>query len=142
MEHCESLMANEEDGPTPSHPLDERQKALMGTTKGANSFSLTEFLQDGIEEIPKMKFKDLKPSLQEGDQLWIYRSGSTTRCNPVASMMPYAHVVVYVGNNEVVHVAKDTGCCKGILKGTIKTVSIENVIKPNDQGEVPNIYTL
>ena len=75
--------------------------------------------------------------LQEGDQVWIYRSGGTTRCNPVANIMPYAHVVVYVGNNEVVHVAKDTGCCKGILKGTIKIAPIKRIIKPNDKGKGP-----
>ena len=68
--------------------------------------------------------------------LMIYRDAKTTSCNPVASMMPYAHVVVYVGNNEVVHVDKDKGCCTGILMGTIKKVPIEDVIKPDDQGKV------
>ena len=63
MEHCETLMANEEDGPTPSHPLEERLKTLMGTPKGPTAFSLTEFLQDGIKKIPKMKFRDLEPRL-------------------------------------------------------------------------------
>ena len=131
MEQCESLDDNVE-----GHPLDAKQKTLLATTKGPTAFSLTEFLKDGIENIPKMSFTNLQPKMQVGDQVWIYRDANTTCCNPVPSMMPYAHVVVYVGNNEVVHVDKDWRCCKGILMGTIKKVPIEDVIKPDDQGEV------
>ena len=83
-----------------------------------------------------MSFTDLRPDMQVGDQVWIYRDANTTSCNPVASIMPYAHVVVYVGNNEVVHVDKDKSCCAGILMGTIKRVPIDDVIKPDDQGKV------
>jgi hypothetical protein len=43
--------------------------------------------------------------------------------------------VVFVGNNEVVHVDKDRSCGAGILMGTIKRVPIEDVIKPDDQGK-------
>ena len=129
MELCLNLT-----GDIKGHPLEEKLKSLLATTKGPNAFSLTAFLKDGIENIPKMSFTDLRPDMQVGDQVWIYRDANTTSCNPVASIMPYAHVVVYVGNNEVVHVDKDRSCCAGILMGTIKRVPIEDVIEPNDQG--------
>jgi hypothetical protein len=125
MEQCEEAKG---------HPLEDKLKCLLVTTTGPTAFSLTEFLKDGIENIPKMSFTDLWPDMQVGDQVWIYRDANTTSCNPVASIMPYAHVVVYVGNNEVVHVDKDRSCCAGILMGTIKRVPIEDVIEPNDQG--------
>ena len=50
-------------------------------------------------------------------------------------MMPYAHVAVYVGEEDgqkkVVHVTKAS---VGIMTATIKKVSVNNVINPDDQG--------
>jgi hypothetical protein len=57
MELCESLMNNEEDGPTNSHSLDRGQKALMGASKGLipmRKNEVMETLRDIlIGEIPK-----------------------------------------------------------------------------------------
>ena len=83
-----------------------------------------------------MLLTNLQPDMQVGDQVWIYRDANTTSCNPVANIMHYAHVVVYMGNNEVVHVDKDNSCFAGILMGTISRVPIEEVIEPDDQGKV------
>ena len=93
--------------------------------------------QDGIRHVPKQPFKELEErGLRVGDQIWLVRDQTTTSCNPVVCMcrMSYAHVMVYVGDGKVVHVGTKAGCCKGIMKGTIKKESIRSVIKPDDQG--------
>ena len=93
------------------------------------------FLKDGIEQIEKRPFKELRPSLTVGDQVWIYRD---RRANCASCIMPYAHVTIYVRDQDqdkVVHVAKKGGCCPGIMMGTIKKVPIEDVIKEDDQGK-------
>ena len=55
---------------------------------------ILEFLKDGIQTIKKIQFSGLI-GYQIGDQIWIY--GRTNPGNPVAAMMPDAHVAVYVG---------------------------------------------
>jgi len=127
---------------TNGHQLKQKHK----TINPPEQFSLEGFLRDGIENIPKKSFKEVLQQIKagnvkEGEQIWIYRDASTTCCNPVAVVMKYAHVVVYIGKHptrdgiyEVVHVHKNTGCCPGILMGKIDRVDIETVIKPKDQG--------
>ena len=76
--------------------------------------------------------------MKVGDQLWIYRDRRTNPCNPVAVIMPYAHVAVYVGvergEKKVVHVERASICLNGIITATIKKVDLNRVIKPGDQG--------
>ena len=131
------------------HLLKEKHK----TTNPSPPFwkTMVIFLKDGIEKHPKMPFSQVfqmikDGKLKEGEQIWIYRDATTTRCNPVAVLMPYAHVVVYIGEKtgvndektgvyEVVHVTKNMGWCPGISMGKIDRVNITDVIKPNDQGK-------
>ena len=47
--------------------------------------------------------------------------------------MPYAHVVVYVGDGSVVHVTKNWRCCGGVIMGTFEKVPITTVIKKDDE---------
>ena len=76
-------------------------------------------------------------SLQAGAQIWIYHDKDTDPWNPVARWNPYSHCVVYVGEkdgvHEVVHVYKAWSAVLrfGLIKGTIKRMDIEEVIKPN-----------
>jgi len=57
-------------------------------------------------------FKDVRPELRRGDQVWLYRDEDT---NLVSRGMPYAHVLVWlgdgnvVGEGNVVHVTKNKG---------------------------------
>ena len=100
-------------------------------------FNLEDFLENGIELIEKRPFLQLKKDIKIGDQLWVYRNPTSTKCNPVASQNPYAHVVVVVSVGkvvEVVHVAKNPGILKGFCMGTIKKVPIETVIGDEDEG--------
>ena len=99
---------------------------------------MNEFLKDGIQKIGKTPFRELEGDLEIGDQIWIYRDRRTSPCNPVAVMMPYAHVAVYVGDEhgekKVVHVEK-ASCLSGVMTATIKKVPLDHVISLNDQGK-------
>ena len=96
-----------------------------------------EFIRDGLQKIEKTPFRDLEADLKVGDQIWIYRDWSSNPCNPVAVLMPYAHVAVFVGlehgQKMVVHVTK-APIMDGIMSATIKKDSINAVINPNDWG--------
>ena len=118
------------------HSIRETHRIMLGKVP-KRKFSLDAFLQDGIEQMEKRPFKDLRSSLKAGDQVWIYRD---KKANAVSRIMPYAHVVVYVGDDEVVHVAKRWECCTRIMMGTIKKVPIERVIKDNDQGNLTDSF--
>ena len=96
--------------------------------------------EEGIQKIPKKPFRELEKDLQVGDQIWIYRDGRRNPCNPVAVLMPYAHVAVYVsegrsGKKKVVHVSK-ASALKGVMTATIEKVSLTRVIKPDDEGNL------
>jgi hypothetical protein len=132
-ERCRSMKPRNQ---ATRHPLDEKHNGLVTSSGGPSALTLHAFLKDGIRDMHKQPFKELEDSLQVGDQVWIYRGRSTTRCNPVVCMcnMRYAHVVVVIGDGKVVHVGPKSGCCKGIMKGTIKMESIHDVIKQEDQG--------
>ena len=75
--------------------------------------------------------------------MWIYRDADA---NAIARLMPYAHVVVYLGQNEkgqgeVVHVTNNERCCTPCRTGwcrtgTIKRAAIEDVIEENDEGKL------
>ena len=74
--------------------------------------TLAAFLKHDIRNIEKKPFTELYPRLLEGDQVWIYRDADA---NAIARLMPYAHVVVYLGQNEkgqgeVVHVTNNERC--------------------------------
>ena len=56
--------------------------------------------------------------------------------------MPDAHVVVYVGDNQVVHVDKSGRSCVGVMMGTIKKVPIGEEISDDDQGNFIQILFL
>ena len=116
-----------------AHNLNANQLSLMAR-ENPKAEDLKAFLKEGIKNIKKTTLGERKVPLQRGDQIWIYRDGSTTSCNPVASLMPYAHVAVFVGNNMVVHVAKASPCSHGFMMGTIKKEPISSVISPEDQG--------
>ena len=117
-----------------AHSLNANQLSLMAR-ENPKAEDLKAFLKEGIKNIKKTTLGERTVPLQRGDQIWIYRDGSTTSCNPVASLMPYAHVAVFVGNNMVVHVAKASPCSHGCMMGTIKKEPISSVINPGDQGE-------
>ena len=132
MDQCTSLVP-EEGTVRKRHSIKDTHHIMLRKVP-KKWFYLDLFLKDGIERLEKRPFKDLRPSLTVGDQVWIYRD---RRANCASWIMPYAHVTVYVGNDMVVHVAKRRGCCPGIMMGTIKKVQIEDVIKEDDQGK-PN----
>ena len=70
--------------------------------------------------------------LQPGEQIWIYHDRVTNPWNLVARFNPYAHVVVYVGNNQVVHVSWAPSR-KGLMKAKIRKQNISDVIKDHEQ---------
>ena len=129
---CESGFGNGGSGGG-AHNLNANQLSLMAR-ENPKAEDLKAFLKEGIKNIKKTTLGERKVPIQRGDQIWIYRDGSTTSCNPVASLMPYAHVAVFVGNNMVVHVAKASPCSQGFMMGTIKKEPISSVISPEDQG--------
>ena len=139
-ELCQSLMLIDEDfGDTfieEKHGLDTKQKCLIRNKEQVST--LHEFLKDGIQTIKKVPFRELEGNLEVGHQIWIYRDGRTNPCNPVAVLMPYAHVAVYVGVEngvkKVVHVEK-ASCLSGVMTATIKKVPLAHVISPDDQGK-------
>ena len=51
--------------------------------------------------------------------------------NFVARFNPYAHVVIYVGENQVVHISHAPGR-KGLMKAKIRKQNVREVIKPRD----------
>ena len=133
MDQCASLIPEEGTVPKRHSIKDTRHFMLKEVPK--KYFYLDAFLKDGIERIEKRSFKELRPSLRVGDQVWIYRD---KRANCASCIMPYAHVTIYVRDQDqdkVVHVAKKGGCCPGIMMGTIKKVPIEDVIKEHDLGK-------
>ena len=138
MEFCQSLndedFDDDDDQYDEKHGIDEKQKSLIRRNEQKVA-TLHEFLKDGIQKIEKRPFRELEGNLKVGDQIWIYRDRRSNPCNPVAVMMPYAHVAVYVGEEDgqkkVVHVTKAS---VGIMTATIKKVSVNNVINPDDQG--------
>ena len=143
MERCHSLklidgdFAGEDVFIEEKHGLDKKQKALIGIFEQEQVSTLHEFLKDGIQTIKKVPFRELEGDLEVGHQIWIYRDRRTSPCNPVAVMMPYAHVAVYVGDEhgekKVVHVEK-ASCLSGVMTATIKKVPLDHVISLNDQG--------
>ena len=140
MELCQSPRFIDEDfGDTfivkEKHSLDSKQKCLIGSKEQVST--LHQFLKDGIQTIQKVAFRELECDLEVGHQIWIYRDRRTSPCNPVAVMMPYAHVAVFVGvedgQKKVVHVTK-ASLMDGIMTATIKKDSINAVINPDDRG--------
>lgn len=104
-----------------------KDKKILIEPPNQDSQCLRMFLRNGIETIEKTKFKELyRKNLEVGDQIWIYRD---RKQNCISKLNPYAHVVVFIGNNEVVHVTPSKcGCCKGI----IRRQNIHEVIKDDE----------
>ena len=146
MESCQSLINEESDDQMDEvyrdkeekHCLDKRQESLIGSYQQQPVSTLHEFLKDGIQTIEKTPFRELEGDLEIGDQIWIYRDGRTNPCNPVAVLMPYAHVAVFVGvehgEKKVIHVEKASICLSGIITATIRKVNLNRVVNPDDQG--------
>ena len=135
---CQSLNDDhfDDDSLDQKHSIDEKQKILIGRCE-LKVVTLHKFLKNGIQQMEKTPFRELEADLKVGDQIWIYRDGRSNPCNPVAVMMPYAHVAVFVGvedgQKKVVHVTK-ASITDGIMMATIKKQSISLVINPDDQG--------
>ena len=134
---CQSLNdADFNDAEDQKHSIDEKQKILIGRCE-LKVVTLHMFLKDGIQQMEKTPFRELEADLKVGDQIWIYRDGRSNPCNPIAVMMPYAHVAVFVGvedgQKKVVHVTK-ASLMDGIMTATIKKDSINAVINPDDRG--------
>ena len=150
MDLCKNL--NEEDSDDEDdenyidqrHSIDQKQMCLI-QREGPKEVTLHEFLKDGIKQIGKRPFREIENELQVGDQIWIYRDRSSNPCNPVAFLMPYAHVAVFVGiedgQKKVVHVTK-ASFLDGIMTATIKKDPISNVINPDDRGRTKMILTI
>ena len=140
MEFCQSLNDDDiddaEEDVDQQHRVDEKQKSLILGNE-LKAVTLHEFLREGLQKIEKKPFRELEADLKVGDQIWIYRDRSSNPCNPVAVLMPYAHVAVFVGlehgQRMVVHVTK-APIMDGIMTATIKKDSINAVINPNDWG--------
>ena len=131
MDQCASLIPEEGTVPKRHSIKDTHHSMMRKVTK--KIFSIDAFLKDGIEQVEKTSFKELRPSLKVGDQVWIFRN---KKANCASRIMPYAHVTVYVGEDKVVHVTKNWNyCAGGLMMGTIKKVPIGRVIKDDDQGE-------
>ena len=137
MDHCDTMYLEQEASST-VHSIKATHPSML-LEKGTQK-SLADFLKDDIRNIEKKPFTELYPRLLEGDQVWIYRD------NKLAHLMPYAHVVVYLGQNEkgqceVVHVTNNESCCMPCRTGwcrtgTIKRAAIEDVIEENDMGKL------
>ena len=118
------------------HYMDERQKSLIRTIPPVVAMNQT--LRGGIQGQPLKPLREIEEGLKVGDQIWINRDRSSHPYNPVARLMPYCHVVVYVGvddddgQKKVIHV---TPASKLMLTATIKEDSINDVIKPDDLGK-------
>ena len=140
LDHC-ATMYLEQEASSKKHSIKDTHPSMV-LEKGPRK-TLAAFLKDDIRKIEKKPFKELYPRLLEGDQVWIYRDADA---NAIARLMPYAHVVVYLGQNqlgqgEVVHVTNNEGCCMPCRPGwcrtgTIKRAAIEDVIGENDEGNV------
>lgn len=107
--------------------LGDQKLRIMIEPASIDSQCIRMFLKNGIEAMEKVKFKLLKEYLEIGDQIWLYRN---RKQNCISKIMPYAHVVIFVGNNKIVHVTPSKcGCCKGI----IRKQNMKEVIKDEDE---------
>ena len=119
MDQCASLIPEEGTVPKRHSIKDTHQIMLTKVTK--KSFSMDDFLKGGIDQIEKVTFTELRPFLEVGDQVWIFRN---KKANCASRIMPYAHVTIFVREEKVVHVTKSSRCCDGAIMGTIKEVPI------------------
>ena len=139
MDQC-GTMYLEQEASYAEHSIKATHPSML-LEKGSRK-TLAAFLKDDIRNIEKKPFTELYPRLLEGDQVWIYRDADA---NAIARLMPYAHVVVYLGQNEkgqgeVVHVTNNERCCTPCRTGwcrtgTMKRAAIEDVIEENDEGK-------
>ena len=133
MERCDAMFSeNDEVTDFEGHSIKDTHPSMLRKGPKRENY-IRAFLKAGIKEIDKRPFREVRPSLEVGDQVWIYRTNCLSR------FMPYAHVAVYVGDNQVVHVASNSKCwvpCRaGCFRvGTIQRAPIGNVIKDDDPG--------
>jgi len=131
------------------HPLDEMEKcsgitrnAFIGHNMSENQKTLIQnevnhigdFFKDGIQKIPKRPFGEVIKELVPGDQVWLYRDEEE---NLISRIMPYAHVLVYVGYGNVVHVTKHW---HGLMTGTFELVPIKDIMKKEKKREKQPVF--
>ena len=128
------------------HTVSKELHTLMSSKdeKMRKGFSF-KLLADGLDKIPTMKGREMlrKIDMNEvkpGSQIWIKR---TKKDNALAAKMPYAHVLVYIGqeggggDHEVVHVHKSQANCwrVGPLISTFQRIDIREEVNDEDEGE-------
>ena len=128
------------------HTVSKELHTLMSSEdeKMRKGFSF-KLLADGLDKIPTMKGREMlrKIDMNEvkpGSQIWIKR---TKKDNALAAKMPYAHVLVYIGqeggggDHEVVHVHKSQANCwrVGPLISTFQRIDIREEVNDEDEGE-------
>ena len=72
-ESCQFFKSTEDLAGHSRGNFEQKNRTVMIEPDTCRDFNYTAFLKDGIKEIAKKKFKDLKTELQPGDQVWIYR---------------------------------------------------------------------
>ena len=112
--------------------------------KNREGFSF-KLLEDGLDKIPTMQGSEMLRRIDQkevlpGSQIWIKRS---EKDNWLAGKMPYAHVLVYIGqeggsgDHEVVHVHESQASYfrVGPLMCTFQRINVHEVLKDKDEGE-------
>ena len=119
------------------------KKLIKLMKKKQKPFELKNLLKDDKALAKRQAFEQsdikrdmLSGKLEPGEQIWIYHDRRTNPCNPVAWFNKYAHVVVYIGQqngvHEVVHISK-ASWTRGLMKAKIRRQNVFEVIKPGDQ---------
>ena len=123
-----------------NHKLDAEVEEMM-----RKSFKLESLLdQIKVSDLKMFSESDIQQKMESGElkagqQIWIFHSSETDFWNCMARVNPYAHVVVYVGSedvtdkqgntskvHEVVHVSKSWKCCT-LMKAEICRVDVNRV---------------
>ena len=100
-ERCDTMFKQQILSPE-KHKIEDTHSSLFKEVQ-PKTHTLAAFLREGIEYMETKPLSEVRPTLLEGDQVWIYRD---RKANCVSCIMPYAHVAIYVGHDEVVHVTK------------------------------------
>ena len=142
MEICQGVNGDSL-GDEKQHYMDEKQKSLISTIPPVVAMNQT--FSGGIQGQPLKPLREIEEGLKVGDQIWINRDRSSHPYNPVARLMPYCHVVVYVGDEhgqkKVIHVTSASFWDgKLILTATIKEDFINAVINPDDLGKKYDVF--
>jgi hypothetical protein len=104
-----------------THEMNANQKSLVMRKVDINAL-----FAGGIDKIPKYSIEDIRNKLKRGDQLFLWRENVFSN-----TVMKYAHVVVYIGEQQVVHVAKSSGF--HFLRSKFIKEHIDEVIEKDDK---------